>query len=85
MLRSFNISLSLQKTYLATFLAPLLVICRVCEISCSYMIEVRLYCYVILGRQIMKQKHDELKAAIERGIVDSNKAVGENDGRGIHG
>ena len=33
----------------------------------------------------MKQKHDELKAAIERGIVDSNKAVGENDGRGIHG
>ena len=26
----------------------------------------------------MKQKHDELKAAIERGIVDSSKAVGKH-------
>ena len=28
----------------------------------------------------MKQKRDELKAAIERGIVDNSKAVGKNDG-----
>lgn len=34
---------------------------------------------VLLGRQIMKQKHDELKAAIEKGIVDNSKAVGKND------
>ena len=27
----------------------------------------------------MKQKHDELKAAIEKGIVDNSKAVGKND------
>ena len=37
----------------------------------------------------MKQKRDELKAAIERGIVDKSKAVGKNDGsyswRGIWG
>ena len=26
----------------------------------------------------MKQKHDELKAAIERGIVDNSKAVGKH-------
>ena len=30
----------------------------------------------------MKQKHDELKAAIERGIVDNSKAVGKNDDSG---
>ena len=34
---------------------------------------------VLLGRQIMKQKHDELKAAIEKGIVDNSKAVGKDD------
>ena len=28
----------------------------------------------------MKQKHDELKAAVERGIVDNSRAVGKNDG-----
>ena len=27
----------------------------------------------------MKQKHDELKAAIEKGIVDNSKAVGKDD------
>ena len=28
----------------------------------------------------MKQKHDELKAAVERGIVDNSRAVGKNGG-----
>ena len=30
-----------------------------------------------LGRQVMKKKHNELKAAIEKGIIDDTKAVGK--------
>ena len=70
-----------------------------CVISLWYMItslmeteswdETLLHIDILLGRQIMKQKRDELKAAIERGIVDNSKAVGKNDDsyswRGIWG